>query len=175
MGWNCITGTIFIARPGNLKMSKHQELLQEFRLFAETAANATALMTHISQRLHSELARYNWVGFYLVDKADPGMLVVGPYVGSFSPNTRIPINKGLCGAAATTKKTVVVNDVAKDPRYLSGSEIVKSEMVVPVFTRAALFGEIDINSYFANTFTAEEQQFVEACAALVAAYLEKPR
>src|SRR4051794_16857549 len=118
------------ARPGKLKMSKHQELLQEFRSFADTAANATALMTHISQRLHSELARYNWVGFYLVDKADPGMLVVGPYVGSFSPNTRIPINKGLCGAAATTKKTVVVNDVANDPRYLSGSEIVKANMVV---------------------------------------------
>ena len=44
-------GNLF-ARPGKLKMSKHQELLQEFRIFAETAANATALMTHISQRLH---------------------------------------------------------------------------------------------------------------------------
>jgi putative methionine-R-sulfoxide reductase with GAF domain len=87
-----------------LKMSQHQELLQEFRLFADTSSSATAFMTHISQRLHSELARYNWVGFYLVDKADPGMLVVGPYVGSFSPNARIPLDKGLCGAAATTKK-----------------------------------------------------------------------
>src|SRR5947209_7291273 len=156
-------------------MSKHQELLQEFRSFAETAANATALMTHISQRLHSELARYNWVGFYLVDKADPGVLVVGPYVGSFSPNTRIPINKGLCGAAATTKKTVVVNDVASDPRYLSGSEIVKSEMVTPIITRGVLYGEIDINSYFAETFNFDEQKFVEACAAMVSGYLEKPR
>jgi putative methionine-R-sulfoxide reductase with GAF domain len=54
-------------------MSKHQELLQEFRLFVDTAANATAVMTHISQRLHSELTRYNWVGFYLVDNADPGV------------------------------------------------------------------------------------------------------
>jgi len=155
-------------------MSKHQELLQEFRLFVDTVANATALMTHISQRLHSEMARYNWVGFYLVDKADPGVLVVGPYVGSFSPNTRIPINRGLCGAAATTKKTVVVNDVAKDPRYLRGSELVKSEMVTPIFTRGVLYGEIDINSYFAETFNFDEQKFVEACAALVSGYLEKP-
>ena len=84
-------------------MSKHQELLQEFRLFAETAVNATALMTHISQRLHSELARYNWVGFYLVDKADPGMLVVGPYVGSFSPNTHIPSIKA-CAAPQPRRK-----------------------------------------------------------------------
>jgi len=73
-------------------MSKHQELLQEFRQFAATASTVSALMRHISQRLHDQMARYNWVGFYLVDPADPGMLVVGPYVGSFSPNVRIPIN-----------------------------------------------------------------------------------
>lgn len=156
-------------------MSKHQELLQEFRLFAETAANATALMTHVSQRLHSELARYNWVGFYLVDQADPGMLVVGPYVGSFSPKARIPINKGLCGAAATTKETVVVNDVANDPRYLAGSEIVKANMVVPILAQNELRAELDIESYFANTFTRAEQIFAEDVAQLVGKYLEKKR
>ena len=155
-------------------MSKHQQLLQEFRLFAETVANATALMTHISQRLHSEMARYNWVGFYLVDKADPGMLVVGPYVGSFSPNTRIPINKGLCGAAATTKKTVVVNDVASDPRYLAGSEIVKANLVVPILAKNELLAELDIESYFADSFPKSEREFVEACAKLLAGYLGRP-
>jgi L-methionine (R)-S-oxide reductase len=174
-GSECITGAIFFARPGKLKMSKHQELLRGFRLFAETAANATALMTHISERLHSELARYNWVGFYLVDKADPGVLVVGPYVGSFSPNTRIPINKGLCGAAATTKKTVVVNDVASDPRYLSGSEIVKANMVIPILAKNELLAELDIESYFVNTFTKAEQTFAEDVAQLVGKYMEKKR
>ncbi|MGB8130908.1 MAG: GAF domain-containing protein [Candidatus Angelobacter sp.] len=156
-------------------MSTHQELLQAFRIFAETAANATALMTHISQRLHSEMARYNWVGFYLVDQADPGMLVVGPYVGSFSPNARIPLNKGLCGAAATTKKTVVVNDVANDRRYLSGSEIVKANMVVPILAKNELAAELDIESYFANTFTRAEQTFAEEVAQLVGKYMEKKR
>jgi L-methionine (R)-S-oxide reductase len=156
-------------------MSKHQELLQEFRLFAETAATASALMSHISQRLHDELARYNWVGFYLVDQVDPGMLVVGPYVGSFSPNVRIPINKGLCGAAATTRKTVVVNDVANDPRYLSGSEIVKANMVVPILARNDLIAELDIESYFTNTFSKAEQTFAEEVAQLVGKYMEKKR
>ncbi len=107
------------------------------------------------------MARYNWVGFYLVDTADPGMLVVGPYVGSFSPNDRIPINKGLCGAAATTRQTVVVNDVAADPRYLSGSEIVKANMVVPILAKNQLVAELDIESYFTNTFTKTEQTFAE--------------
>src|SRR5579864_2082803 len=156
-------------------MSKHQELLQEFQHFGETAPNAAALMTHISQRLHDQLARYNWVGFYLVDPADQGMLVVGPYVGSFSPNQRIPLNKGLCGAAASTRKTVVVNDVAKDPRYLSGSEIVKANMVVPIFARNELVSELDIESYFTNTFTRAEQTFAEDVAQLVGKYMEKKR
>lgn len=156
-------------------MSKHQELLQSFRIFAETTANATALMAHISQRLHDEFSRYNWVGFYLVDQDDPGMLVVGPYVGSFSPNTRIPLNKGLCGAAATTKKTVVVNDVANDPRYLSGSEIVKANMVVPILAKNEVVAEIDIESYFTDTFTKAEQTFAEDVAQLVGRYMEKKR
>jgi GAF domain-containing protein len=156
-------------------MSKHQELLQEFQEFSKSAANASALMTHISQRLHDQLARYNWVGFYLVDPADAGMLVVGPYVGSFSPNQRIPLNKGLCGAAASTRQTVVVNDVANDPRYLSGSEIVKANLVVPIFARNELAAELDIESYFANTFTSAEQTFAEAIGVLVGKYLEKKR
>ncbi|HEU4416098.1 MAG TPA: GAF domain-containing protein [Candidatus Angelobacter sp.] len=156
-------------------MSTHQELLEEFSTYAHTAPTAAALMTHISQRLHDQAARYNWVGFYLVDKADPGMLVVGPYVGSFSPNQRIPINKGLCGAAATTRQTVVVNDVAKDPRYLSGSEIVKANMVVPILAKNELVAELDIESYFTNTFTKAEQTFAEGIAVLVGKFMERKR
>ncbi len=154
-------------------MSKHQALLEEFNAFAQSTLDATSLMTHISQRLHDQLARYNWVGFYLIDKADPGVLVVGPYVGSFSPNQRIPLDTGLCGAAARTRQTVVVNDVASDPRYLSGSEIVKANLVVPILVKNELAAELDIESYFAGTFTREEQNFAEAVAALVGKFLEK--
>jgi GAF domain-containing protein len=156
-------------------MSKHNDLLKEFGYAAQSARTVDALMETMVQRLHDTMTRYNWVGFYLLDKDRPTTLTLGPHAGSFEPHESISLDKGLCGAAATTRQTVLVNDVAKDPRYLRGSELVKSEMVVPVFTRAALFGEIDINSYFANTFTPEEQQFVEACAGLVAGYLGKPR
>jgi GAF domain-containing protein len=156
-------------------MSTHQELLKEFSNYAQTASTTKALMTHISQRLHDQLARYNWVGFYLVDPADPGVLVVGPYVGSFSPNVRIPINKGLCGAAATSRRTVVVNDVASDPRYLSGSEIVKANLVVPIFAAKELVAELDIESYFTNTFTREEQTFAESIAVIVGKFMEKKK
>ena len=151
----------------------HEDLLREFRAFALTASTAKSVMEHIAQRLHEKMTRYNWVGFYLVDPADSGILLVGPFVGSFTPNARIPLDTGLCGAAATSRQTVVVDDVSKDPRYLSGSPMVNSEIVVPIFVKDKLAAELDIESYFAGTFSKAEQDFVEACAAVVGECLEK--
>jgi GAF domain-containing protein len=130
-------------------------------------------MERIAQRLHEKMTRYNWAGFYLVDPADSGYLIVGPFAGSFTPNARIPLNTGLCGAAASTGKVVVVQDVSTDPRYLAGSSLVKSEIVVPIFVKKKLAAELDIESYFAGTFTKTEQEFVEACASVVGNYLGK--
>jgi L-methionine (R)-S-oxide reductase len=154
-------------------MPGHEELLHEFHELAITAASAESLMQRMSDRLHQEVPRYNWVGFYLVDKNDPSFLVVGPHTGSFTPNVRIPFDRGLCGAAASTGKTVVVDDVKKDARYMAGSDLVKSEIVVPIFAHRKLVAELDVESYFSGSFTALEQKFVETCAALVARYFEK--
>lgn len=151
----------------------HEELLREFKEFARTAPAVEPLMERICQRLHEKMTRYNWVGFYLIDAADPGFLIVGPFVGSFTPNARFPIGTGLCGAAATSERTVLVEDVSKDPRYLAGSSMVKCEIVVPIFAKARLVGELDVESYFLGSFTKPEQEFVEACAAVVGAYLAK--
>ncbi len=109
--------------------------------------------------------------FISSNPTDPGTLLVGPFVGSFTPNARIPLDTGLCGAAATTGQTVVVDDVAKDPRYLSGSSMVNSEIVIPIFVKNELAAELDIESYFAGTFNKPEQDFAEACAAVVGQYL----
>jgi L-methionine (R)-S-oxide reductase len=135
-------------------MSGHKDLLQEFQELVISARSPEPLMQRISDRLHQQVPRYNWVGFYLVDRNDPGMLVVGPHTGSFTPNVRIPLDRGLCGAAASTGRTVVVDDVTKDPRYMAGSDLVKSEMVVPFFANRKLMGELDVESYFNGTFTA---------------------
>ena len=150
-----------------------KELLQEFQRYAASAPTAQAVMEQISKRLHENMARYNWVGFYLVDPADAGYLIVGPYAGSFTPNARIPLSRGLCGAAASSGQVVVVQDVSKDPRYLAGSNLVKSEIVVPIFVKKTLVAELDVESYFAGTFTKPEQDFVEACASVVGKYLAK--
>jgi L-methionine (R)-S-oxide reductase len=154
-------------------MPVHEELLREFQDFAKSAPTAQSVMELISRRLHEKMTRYNWVGFYLVDPADSGVLLIGPFVGSFTPNARIPLNTGLCGAAARTGQTVVVHDVSKDPRYLAGSPLVKGEIVVPIFVRGKLEAELDIESYFTNAFTEPDQVFVEACATLVAKFMGK--
>jgi L-methionine (R)-S-oxide reductase len=149
----------------------HEELLHEFQTYSRNAASAHALMEHMAIHLHEKMTRYNWTGFYLVDPADSNFLIVGPYAGSFTPNARIPLDRGLCGAAATTGKVIVVQDVSKDPRYLAGSNLVKSEIVVPIFANKKLAAELDIESYFADTFTKPEQAFIESCAGVVTDYL----
>ncbi|MGA7558457.1 MAG: GAF domain-containing protein [Terriglobales bacterium] len=163
-------------------MSQYEELLEEFEAYSLSADGVGSLMQHVSQRLHEEMARYNWVGFYLMEAPSFDALVVGPCAGSFNPTPRIPLDKGLCGAAATSGKTVAINNVAADPRYL-GSDLVKSNMVVPIFgqtggaqkggARKRVVAEICIESYFADTFNASEQKFVESCAELVGRRLDK--
>src|SRR5215469_11913321 len=149
------------------------EIVRELQNFAQSAPNAEALMDRAAKRLHEKMTRYNWVGFYLVDPADSNYLIVGPFAGSFTPNTRFPLSVGLCGAAATSGRVVIVQDVSKDPRYLPGSSMVKSEIVVPIHVNKKLAGELDVESYFADSFPKSEQDFVEACANVFASYLAK--
>ena len=148
-----------------------KELLQELQTFAKTAPTPESLMEQIAKRLHEKMTRYNWTGFYLVDPADSAYLIVGSFAGSFTPHARFPLSNGLCGAAATSGQVVVVQDVSTDPRYLAGSPLVKSEIVVPIYVNKNLAAELDIESYFVDTFTKPEQEFVEACATVLATYL----
>jgi GAF domain-containing protein len=146
----------------------HTEILKELQKYAEATGTAQTLMERTAKLLHEKMTRYNWIGFYLVDPADAGYLIVGPFAGSFTPNARIPLHTGLCGAAASSGQVVVVQDVSKDPRYLAGSSLIKSEIVVPMFVNKKLVGELDVESYFTDTFTKSEQEFIEACANVVA-------
>jgi len=132
-------------------MDQHDQLLAEFARAARSGSKVDDLMQLICHRLHAELVRYNWVGFYLIDPNNSNFLLLGPHAGSFTPHLRIPLSDGLCGAAASSGKTEVVNDVMADPRYLMGSEHTKAEIVVPLLVGGQVAGEFDINSYFKGT------------------------
>ena len=115
---------------------------------------------------------YSWVGVYLLDGNE---LVLGPFVGKPSPHTRIPLGRGICGAAATEKTTIIVDDVNADPRYLACSIETRSEIVVPIMAGAEVLGEIDIDSDRQAAFGAEDKRLLEAVAAQLAPRIMESR
>jgi len=140
---------------------------------AVASRSAHELMTGLVALLHERMLKYNWVGFYMLDDGtQPPVLVLGPFQGAMTPHTRIPLHQGICGAAASTGKTVVVDDVAKDPRYLACSLETKSEIVAPVFKGGKVAGELDIDSHFPSAFSHQDREFVEYCAGVVGKKLE---
>ena len=148
----------------------------EVARLAINAKSAHELMTKMVAMLHEQMLKYNWVGFYMLDEAaQPPVLVLGPFQGAMTPHTRIPLNQGICGAAASSGKTVVVDDVKSDPRYLACSIETKSEIVAPIFVKGKVVGELDIDSHFPAAFGPEDRALVEHCAALVGRHLERSK
>ncbi len=138
------------------------------------ARTADQLMEGIARLLNKEMLKYNWVGFYMLEPgANPPTLVLGRYQGAMTVHTRISLHQGICGAAASSGKTVVVDDVSKDRRYLACSLETKSEIVVPVFVHGKVAGELDIDSHFLAAFADEDRELVEYCAELVGKRLER--
>jgi len=150
-----------------------EEIRAEVSALEQSVPTAQELMRSMVKLLHERMLKYNWVGFYLLEPgAQPPMLVLGAFEGAMTPHTRIPLNQGICGAAASTGQTVVVDDVSKDPRYLACSLETRSEIVVPVFAHGKVVGELDIDSHFPAAFTLEHQDLVQYCARLVGKKLE---
>jgi L-methionine (R)-S-oxide reductase len=150
-----------------------EEVRDEVSKLAKTTRSAPELMQSMARLLHDRMLKYNWVGFYMLEPgADPPVLVLGAFEGAMTPHTRIPLNQGICGAAASSGQTVVVDDVNKDSRYLACSLETKSEIVVPVFVHGKVVGELDIDSHFPAAFTSEHQALVQHCAQLVGEKLE---
>jgi L-methionine (R)-S-oxide reductase len=152
---------------------KPDEVKREIDELARTASSAQELMDHVTKALNQHMLKYSWVGFYMISPDDSNMLELGPFVGAMTPHTRIPLNQGICGAAASGGTTVVVDDVSQDSRYLACSLETKSEIVVPVFVRGKVVGELDIDSHFLSAFGPEDRALVEHCAQAVGQFMEQ--
>jgi L-methionine (R)-S-oxide reductase len=151
---------------------KPKDLIPQLDALAVKSTTEKELLSEIVALLHQNLLTYNWVGFYMIDQKDKNMLELGPFKGSMTPHTRIPLNQGICGAAASTGKTVVVDDVNADSRYLACSTETKSEIVVPIFVRGEVKGELDIDSHFPAAFGTEDREMCEHAAKLVGRWME---
>ncbi|HEY1803533.1 MAG TPA: GAF domain-containing protein [Terracidiphilus sp.] len=149
------------------------EIVSEIRRFAETADDFTSLQQFCVDLIAGRLLDYNWVGFYMLDPRDDSVLVLGPFHGAPTEHVRIPVTEGICGAAVAQGETVIVDDVAVDPRYLACSIETKSEIVVPIVVNGKIAGEIDIDSHKLNAFGADDRRFLEQCAEVWGRFLEK--
>ncbi len=146
------------------------EILSSIRSLAAEAPDANALLSATVALLRRARAHYNWVGVYLLQGRE---LVLAPFVGKPTPHTRIPLDQGICGAAASRGETVIVDDVDADPRYLACSLETRSEIVVPIAHDGKVLGEIDIDSDAPAAFTSDDRALLEGVARVVAEALQQ--
>jgi putative methionine-R-sulfoxide reductase with GAF domain len=144
------------------------QVLDDVRTALGKAADAESAMEAVVDTLKTSVPDYTWVGIYLLDGNE---LVLGPFRGKPSPHTRIPLGRGICGAAAAEKTTIIVDDVNADSRYLACSVDTRSEIVVPIMTGTDVLGEIDVDSDRTAAFGARDRTLLEAVAALLAPHL----
>jgi GAF domain-containing protein len=121
--------------------------------------------------LHDRFENYSWVGIYLVEGDD---LVLGPWNGpEATEHVRIPVGQGICGAAAATGETEIVDDVNADDRYLSCFPSTRSEIVVPIAHEGRVVGEIDIDSDRPAAFGDDDRAFLERVAVLISPHCHR--
>ena len=140
--------------------------------YAQLAAQAEALLAgerdrianaaNLSALIYHALPELNWVGFYFYDGTE---LVVGPFQG-LPACVRIPLDKGVCGAAARTGQTQRIADVHAFPGHIACDAASRSELVVPLLRNGALIGVFDLDSPVPGRFDVEDQTGLEAIAAI---------
>ncbi len=139
--------------------------LAEIEAIIERETEVDEIVRQTVDVLHDRVPHYSWVGIYFVEEGD---LVLGPWRGpEATEHVRIPVGQGVCGAAAASGQTEIVDDVNADPRYLACFLSTKSEIVVPVRYDDIVVAEIDIDSDERAAFGEADREFLERVAALL--------
>ncbi|EUJ33294.1 GAF domain-containing protein [Listeria floridensis FSL S10-1187] len=121
--------------------------------------NLIANLSNVAALLNQALPSINWVGFYLYEEAS-NELVLGPFQG-LPACIRIPLGKGVCGNAASDRKTYLVDDVNAFPGHIACDAASRSEIVIPVVANGKLIGVLDIDSPEIARFDAVDQTWLE--------------
>ncbi|OKP99919.1 GAF domain-containing protein [Paenibacillus sp. P46E] len=156
---------MFQAMPyDGTRSERFESVLSQLGALMDGEPNAIANLANASALLKYSLPDTNWAGFYLFDGKE---LVLGPFQG-LPACLRIPLGKGVCGTAASERRTLVVGDVHAFPGHIACDEASNSEIVVPLVQGERLLGVLDIDSPIKHRFDDEERRFLERFAALVA-------
>ena len=139
-----------------LLLAQFKALIDQDLPLVSNLSNASALL--------NQLENINWCGFYLKNGDN---LYLGPFQGE-PACTLIPLNKGVCGAAAREKRTIIVPDVNAFPGHIACSSLSKSEIVVPIIKDEEVKAVIDIDAPIYNRFNENDQKLLEQIAILLA-------
>ncbi|GAB4532242.1 MAG: GAF domain-containing protein [Parvularculaceae bacterium] len=144
------------------KEAKYAELAKEIAAVTEGEPNVTARMASVAALLHGAFPdRFIWTGFYVVDPDKPDELVVGPYQGGLGC-LRIPFGRGVCGAAAAQRETLIVDDVHEFDGHIACDARANSEIVAPVFDASgALIAVLDVDSDRTAAFDETDRRWFE--------------
>ena len=142
------------------KPEQYAQLLEQARALLHGERDRIANAANLSALVYNALPDLNWVGFYFFDGTE---LVVGPFQG-LPACVRIPLHKGVCGAAASSRQTQRVDDVDAFPGHIACDSASRSELVVPLVHNGALIGVFDIDSPVIARFDADDQLGLEAIA-----------
>jgi L-methionine (R)-S-oxide reductase len=136
----------------------------------EGERDLVANASQFSAFIYDTIAELNWAGFYLARPAKNGAgeeLLVGPFQGKVAC-ARIPFGRGVCGAAASERRTMLVPDVHAFPGHIACDSQSNAEIVIPLIKNGKVLGVFDIDSPTLNRFSEEDREGLEA---LVAAFL----
>jgi L-methionine (R)-S-oxide reductase len=148
------------------KQKHYSEVYASIQSLLTADSDWLAAMATIVSELHNAFESFDWTGFYRVVRDDH--LQIGPYQGSHGC-LDIPFSRGVCGAAATSKKTQLVPDVDAFPGHIACSSATKSEIVVPVLgKKGEVLAVLDIDSNALNDFDAVDQHWLESICQLYA-------
>ena len=142
------------------KPDQYAQLLDQARALIHGEADRIANAANLSALLFNALPDLNWAGFYFFDGRE---LVVGPFQG-LPACVRIPLDKGVCGAAARSGQTQRVEDVDAFPGHIACDSASRSELVVPLKRGDTLVGVLDLDSPRTGRFDADDQAGIEAIA-----------
>jgi len=153
------------------KPALYDELESQLRALLAGEPDLIAAAANMSSLLYWSLPDLNWVGFYLIE-AKSGDLLVGPFQGK-PACVRIPLSKGVCGAAATARKTLVVQDVHAFPGHIACDSASNSEVVVPiVLNDGRLLGVLDLDSPRPGRFDDDDARGLERLVAVFVAAIQ---
>jgi GAF domain-containing protein len=144
------------------KPEQYAQLAGQARALLAGEPDRTANAANLAALLYHALPDFNWAGFYFFDGRE---LVVGPFQG-LPACVRIPLDKGVCGAAARTRQTQRVDDVEAFPGHIACDSASRSELVVPLVKGDELVGVLDLDSPRLARFDADDQAGMERIAAI---------